>query len=659
MKPLILSLLLAVPQDESPLRQTVPDDAGSAEAPLLLGIGIHVEPFGAVPSALVPEAKAPPRRAGRQPDYHEKEFFRRQVADLREVVRIVESHRGKLTVQAQTPFTKVASESGETVLSDLEKGGHEIALHFHEDAHLGKESETLGVEKWSAVMKEEIEWLRKAGATRLRYWSGGNLYEHLLTAAAGAGLDVMGDYKNPKLQKSDERLLTVFPWRPAAGPSDLEKFSKHDPAGKIVYLPSGAFGKEDYAASRRSKEAGGDEKYFDFLTESLEKSLRAARKDRVNTFHITIHPGEFRGDRRAPFSVIDRWLAKAVAPLIKAGKLKWATYSQMSDAYLEWERGHAGVDPRTSSARPTMTFAVNVHDWVHPQESAETILRLIGIFEKHRVRGDFYLTAPVVEAWEGKKSSVVERLRKSGMTISYHVRAPHPLYTGFDARLRGLDDAKLESALRDYETYRLDLATGDLDRTKPGGYAYVAKMLGTTPVVVGAPNRDRRIANTALKIYREMGARMTIVYHESGTKIDRPLEYHQDLLIRPSDFSITRWKLEGETEEQFWWNRKGTDPVAYLQERLAAWKASRAPYVTALIHENNFYRFGPEAWTAIYWSDRRKTQPKSPPFDLSAPDRSRERSKEERERIFASYEAMVAYAAANLIVATSADLVGK
>lgn len=655
---LLCALLLA--QDPAP--KTVPEDAGSAEAPLLLGIGIHVEPFGSRPSALVPEAKWPPGN-GRQPDYNEKGFFRRHLADLREVVKIVEAHGGKLTVQAQTPFTKVAADSGEAIFADLEKAGHEVALHFHEDAHLGRECERIAAEKWTAVMREEIDWLRKAGATRIRYWSGGNLYEHLLVAAAGAGLDVMGDYKNPKIQKSDERLLTVFPWRPSAGPTDLEKFSKHDPAGKIVYVPSGAFAKADYAASRRSKDAGGDAKYFDFLTESLEKSLRAARKDRVNTYHITIHPGEFRGDRARPFGVIEDWLAKVVDPLVRAGKVKWATYSQMADAFVAWERANAGVDPRSASApaqekpKGTMTFAVNTHDWVHPEASADTILRLIAIFEKHKVRGDFYLTAPVVEAWAAKKPEVIERLKASGMTISYHVRAPHPLWSGFDARLQNLGDAELEQALRDYETYRLDLATGDLDRTRPGGYAYVAKTFGTNPVVVGAPNKDRRIARTALKVYREMGARMTILYHESGTKVDQPFEFHEGLLVRPSDFSITRWKLDGETEDQFWWNRRDGDPVGRLKGELAAWKAPRAPYVTALIHENNFYRFGPEGWTAIYWSDRRKTQPKLPPYDLTIPDRSRERGAEERDRIFAQYEGMVAYAAENLTVATSADLV--
>jgi hypothetical protein len=85
------------------------------------------------------------------------------------------------------------------------------------------------------------------------------------------------------------------------------------------------------------------------------------------------------------------------------------------------------------------------------------------------VRGDFYLTAPVVESYIRERPDVIERLKNSQMTISYHVRPPHPLYSGFDQRLQGLNDAQLYQTLLDYETYALDLSTGDLDRSRPGG----------------------------------------------------------------------------------------------------------------------------------------------------------------------------------------------
>lgn len=1019
------------------LKRQVAPDAGATNAPLLFCIGVHVEPLGARVSSLVPDnararerRPAMPKQGGKSrpgfsgnlpPQNYEIPFlFRRHVQDLCLLAEITERHGGKLTVQAQTPFTQVAAESGEKVLAELQSRGHEIALHFHEDAHLGPHGGSLPAETWAAVMREEIDWLKKAGAKEVHYWSGGNLYPGLLDAAAQAGLQVMSDHKNPRRQATEEVLLTVHPWRPAGGPkeNDVADFARHDPAGKIVYLPDGLFSRADFAGMRRSENLGGDAGYFDFLTESLELSLRAARSDRVNVFHITVHPGEFRGGRDAkrPFAVIDAWLGRVVEPLAKAGKLRWATFSEMADAFRGWEKAHprtnprddrrsnatsqseaavAGVPPtffavhceahsangpmwealcrfvamadayeakltlmfnpqwaefivaddvkfsrvkswqqhrhevavhyhnvvhgdwngytnrkhdnyaRTSRYRGTvpemmkllqqlatpdtmltmcmgpdarwdslreveidepdypdgilydvdgmdvgltplmrtqfkgrdlfhlkhhffapgrraghldqikaefrrakpdevlgvvtheadfarspafieqwfrfcrenkasirtvreivrnypqdkvvdvtsvfqevkpargqaprqdgifvkvrkfqellqrrkaegantseaeeldrqsreaarsgdpeeagrlldraikalelektnstdaratergyMTFAVNTHDWPHVDESAATVLRLIGIFEKHHVRGDFYFTPQIVEHYEQRRPDVIQRLKQSGMGINYHVRPPHPTYGGFDQRLRSLNDAALRQTLRDYETYRLDPATGELQRDKAGGYRYVAKVFGRAPVVVSPQCRDPRVRAAALKVYAELGAKMVVAYHESGTKPDQPFEWSHELLARPSDFSITRWAASTSREGLFWWNMLDTsraaefNPTVRLKSQLAAWHGSRAPFITALIHENDFSRADGTGWGGIYFTgEGRNAQPKQPPFDLNAPDLSRPRPGESREKIWQTYEELVAYAAAHLRVVTAEDIV--
>ncbi len=151
-----------------------PSPASRGLTVLLFGIGIHIEPFGATPSKLVSSDLPGFVKKG---DYHERAFFERHVQAIRTVAEIVERHGGRLTVQAQTPFTQVAIDTGNTVLSDLAVGGHEIALHFHEDTHLWKNSENLPVETWCAVMKEEIALVQQAsGVAQVRYWSGGNLY---------------------------------------------------------------------------------------------------------------------------------------------------------------------------------------------------------------------------------------------------------------------------------------------------------------------------------------------------------------------------------------------------------------------------------------------------------------------------------------------------
>ncbi len=314
-----------------------------------------------------------------------------------------------------------------------------------------------------------------------------------------------------------------------------------------------------------------------------------------------------------------------------------------------------GFEPQKGA----ISFVINVHDWVNSDDSAHTLLHLIDLFEKYHLRGDFYFTAPVVEKYVNEHPELIERLKSSAMTISYHVRPPHPLYSGFDSRLQGLDDASLYQTLMDYETYALDLTTGDLDRSRAGGYSYVAQVFGTKPVTASAPNNDRRIKDASERVFAALGAQMTILYHEQGTDLDEPFQYTNGLLVRPSDFSITR--IPG--SENFWWNFMSGpraaeyNPVQLLKTQLAAWEAPRAPLITALIHENNFSRSGPESWTPFYFADKDKSNPLQPPYNLNAPDSSKVRSAADQQAIWAAYEGLLAFAAENLNVVTSADLV--
>lgn len=641
--------------------------AWSNDGVLLFTIGMHIEPFGTTEQGF---------RSPSPQDYHQPMFFARQVEDIQAVARIVEKHGGRMTIQAQSPFTSVAVQSRNTILADLAERGHEIALHFHEDAHLGPNSATLPVERWCSVLRDEIRLIQQAApSAKIRYWSGGNTYPDLYKAATCAGLDVNSDWKDPRTQSSPSEILGVNPWRPAGGTDgvDFSLFRRHDPSGPVVFLPEGQFDRTDFASMRRSENAGGDAAYFEYLGRMLTASVEAAQEDRVNVFHFTIHPGEFRGDAQQPFAVIERLLTDVVDPLVASGKVRWATLGQMSDSFTSWERANPGVEPRkaapsnqAAAKRGYITFAVNSHDWTHGGESAQTLTRLVDLFEKYKVRGDFYFTAELTRKLATEHPEVIERLRKSTMTISYHTRPPHPAYPGFDRRLKGLDDAALRQALLDAETYRLDPATAELDRSQPGGYRYVAEVFGRMPVVASSPNPDPRIRDAQEQLYAWLGAKVTVRYHEEGTAIDKPFEFVNDLLVRPSDFSITRVTLDG-GRQNFWWNLIQTpdserfQPARLLEERLADWEKrspGRLPLITALIHDNNFARSGPEGWSSIYFNmiGGERGDPLLPPYDLEAPDPSRLRSEREQAAIWTAYEEMVAFAARELTVVTSADL---
>jgi len=332
----------------APIDGAEPVNNSPAQAVLLFDIGLHIEPLGAVTSSLTGTA-ATSSTGTPGPDYNRPGLFDRHVQDILTLADIVERHQGKLTVQAQSPFTTVAISTNNTVLSDLAARGHEIGLHFHEDAHLGRNPDSLPSSTWCAVMNEEADLLKQAsGAEDIRYWSGGNLYPGLLEAASCAGLDVNSDWKNPKEQQTATDLLGTNPWRPAGGSegNNVSRFATHDAGGPVVYLPEGLYARNDYASMRRSESAGGDEAYFQFLKESLTNSLAQADPARVNVFHFTVHPGEFKGSPDHPFEVIDRFLTEVVDPLVASGQVQWATYSEMADAFTAWEQAHPDIDPR-------------------------------------------------------------------------------------------------------------------------------------------------------------------------------------------------------------------------------------------------------------------------------------------------------------------------
>jgi len=75
-----------------------------------------------------------------------------------------------------------------------------------------------------------------------------------------------------------------------------------------------------------------------------------------------------------------------------------------------------------------------------------------------------------------------------------------------------------------------------------------------------------------------------------------------------------------------------------------------------LIHESNFYRQGTTPWANNYYTDKGKTLPLTPPFDLAAEDPSNQRTDENRGAIWDAYARLVAFASEALSVVTSEDI---
>ena len=327
-----------------------PDTAGDQPV-LLFGIGVHIEPFGAQVSPIAIQAGAEPR--GQDPNqinYNRRPDFERHVEDLLNLAATVEAHGGLLTIQTQTVFTTSAIRFENSILADFEASGHEIGLHFHENVHLGDGDDDLPPDVWATVMQQEIEFIHRAGVEQpTRYWSGGNLYPQVLQAAAAAGLSINSDWKNPNSQSTPASLMGIHPWRPAGGTDgeDVAAFATHDPNGSVIFLPGGIVDPVAFANKKLIKDREGLEGWLDVLEEALLMSLAEVRSDRVNVFHFTVHPAEFVDDPQVPYEMFADFLDDVVDPLVVAGRIQWATFSQMADAFEEWEADHPGIDPRS------------------------------------------------------------------------------------------------------------------------------------------------------------------------------------------------------------------------------------------------------------------------------------------------------------------------
>lgn len=308
-----------------------------------------------------------------------------------------------------------------------------------------------------------------------------------------------------------------------------------------------------------------------------------------------------------------------------------------------------------------ITFVVNVNDIVNLDDSATILLKLIDLFESVGVKGDFYLTGPMTRLYMERHPEVIQRLNDSGMTISYHVRPPHPLVPGFQGPLQiGAVNIK-QQRIAAYEAQRLDLTTGGLISEEPGGYQYLEQVFGGSPVAVFVPNDP--IRGFVLPYLSGLGAQLVVLDQERGTDLAQPLQRQYSMWVRPNDLSIMRWVAPGVDTAMPWWSMLESEyalayqPLPRLQGELEAWNEERLPFVVVPIDEYNFYREGAAPWSLIYYQDESMSQSKAPPFDLTSPDPSSPRSSQSQGAVWEAYAGLVAWAATYMEVVTSADIV--
>jgi len=317
----------------------------------------------------------------------------------------------------------------------------------------------------------------------------------------------------------------------------------------------------------------------------------------------------------------------------------------------------SGVRPaseRTGSKTHWITFAVNCHDWVNPKLSAEAVAFVMDTLEAHGARGEFYLTAPLVEAWLQSAPEIVSRLRDGRHTVSYHTRAPHPACFAPTSKLL------TTTPLADYERYHLDLTTGGLDRSRPGGLALVDSTFGRTPATTGVGVVTETFKDEYSAMMAARGVPIGVFHHGpidiAGAEDVKRTRF--GLVARPNDYFVARVDGAGHPSDkgQFWWNRAADRSLsaAALADALRTGFLDTAPrpdgaphFAVCVIHEDNFYASG-TPWGPIYFNSPDNRDPKDPPYDLSATAPwVTYRSEEQRRRIRDAFRAMAAAAAAD------------
>ncbi|MFA6889080.1 MAG: hypothetical protein WC254_06310 [Candidatus Woesearchaeota archaeon] len=312
----------------------------------------------------------------------------------------------------------------------------------------------------------------------------------------------------------------------------------------------------------------------------------------------------------------------------------------------------------TEDTRPAFSFILNVHDWYNPEESAETLTHLLDIFEKYNIKAEFYFTEPIFKTYEQYHPEVLQRLLEDNMTISFHIRQPHPVIFGssqYSAAIENMSSSERIAKLTDYEIYALNLSTGGIDYTHPGGYSYIKEKIGYAPIVAGLNADSPTLRKDELKVLKSMGLQMYIREH-MGDTLDTG---DSGLLTRPSQFGIE----EQDQKYNYFVNGQSLGPVDPLHSVVDPSElfAGAQGYGLFVAHENDFYTESP-GWTQVYWRNLQGDHyiVKPSPYDLTASDGNlRFFTEEEMNQQWENYEAIVAYASEHFRIVTSRDIIAE
>ncbi|MEM3555078.1 MAG: hypothetical protein QXU79_04625 [Candidatus Micrarchaeaceae archaeon] len=332
------------------------------------------------------------------PDDENEARFKTHAALVREYADLFERYGARLTLESKE-FTEGCLHWGDNVLKEMEQRGHGIGVH----ADVGGEK-NYDCSRFATDLRAKKEQLEALGVT-VRHVSGIVSHCDWVTAAADAGylfttgqvaysvMSLPPEKRPPEFRNCPnpaachqpfptELKDRIHPWRMSSGTDWLT----HDPKGRLVLLPSsgGLACMQEETSSPTTSHTGCEftQEDIDAFIRQLEEALSYVEPDKVNIYYISWSLG-----KSLDKGLLETWLQR-IQPYVQSGRVEWKTLPQMYDAYVAWEQGGISATPPPQPAGQCpngyITFAVNAHDIRYVGQSADTILRLIGILEIQR-----------------------------------------------------------------------------------------------------------------------------------------------------------------------------------------------------------------------------------------------------------------------------------
>jgi hypothetical protein len=321
---------LAARRDQEALQEAIPEDVGSADAPLIFILSVHTCDDKIV---------------------NDTERFLRGSRYLVRLGSLLQEYGGRLSMQVTRLWQELEEEYETGTLRELREHGSEIALHIHEEyfipaflgepytGHSGVQErvEALSEETLVAALSDLKEDVERVSGAEVTVYTGAPYMPDALAVAAQSGLEVTSGYKNPETHLGDARITILNPWRPAGG-SSVDLLASHDADGPIVFVPTG-FGPA-HCRDIEGIPTPFSPAAFDYATYLLRQSLRFVDAERVNTFTLVFHPWDFESDE--DLHLWRTWLEVVVRPLLDSGRVGWGTFREAADAYEVWETEYLG-----------------------------------------------------------------------------------------------------------------------------------------------------------------------------------------------------------------------------------------------------------------------------------------------------------------------------